>query len=193
MHTRLVHVPSIKSSISSDVRWKETQRRYGLDVERQVVGHITFIERKSQVGKDHVSIAWNGCCCDSTAISPQIFFLLLFRSISLFLIGAPFDTNSTIRIALGLTIWAKTVSNTFTRIILSYPRVDVLHIKCDRFPQTRDFLLQCPHCGTQEILQHWMIEATLLSTKPAVCWHGALHIEPIWLIPRQPWSEADFE
>src|SRR5436190_22922907 len=145
------------------------------------------------MGKHHVSIAWNGCCCDSTAISPEIFFFLFFRSISLFLISAPFDTNATIRITLGLSIWTKTVGNTFTGIIFPDPRINVLHIESDCFAQTRNFLLQCLHCGTQQVLQDSMIEATLLSAKPAVRGHRVLHVKPVGLVPRQPWPEADFE
>src|SRR2546430_2800197 len=114
-------------------------------------------------------------------------------SILLLLIGAPFNSNFTIRISFGLFVFTETVSHTFTWIILSHPRIDMFHVKSDCFSQTRDFLLQGTDGGMQQILKHPMIEAVLLLAKPAIRRHRTLHMKPVWLVPCQLWPEADLE
>ncbi len=120
---------------------KGVEHSHGLDVEGQEVGDVPFIERKGEISHHDITVNGIGGCCHARAVAPDVFLFFFGGAIGLYLVGALFDTETTIGIVWGLLVFLEAFEDVGTEVILFDIGIDVLDIVGNDFAQARDLLL----------------------------------------------------
>ncbi len=107
----LVDIPGIVGGIGRHVQRKVPQPRHQLDEQGQVIADIALVEGVGELGQDDIAIVGRGGGSDAGAVAPLIFFALLCGAIGVFLVGAAFDADATVRVATGLTLFTEAIGD----------------------------------------------------------------------------------
>jgi hypothetical protein len=101
----LIGIPGIEGGISGDMHRKGVQDGHGLDVERDEIGDVIFIERLGELGQHDIAIVRGDGGCHTRAVAPQQFLFFFDGAIGLLLIGTFFDAQTAIGVTCGLLIF----------------------------------------------------------------------------------------
>src|SRR5579859_595164 len=174
-----IHIPCIKSSISSQVSRECFKRQNGLLVERAEIEHIAFIERKRVFSQYNIAIVWVGSGGHAGAVAPDEFFFLFGRAIWLFLIGTSLHPEFTVRITWKHFGFVIPLRNVDAPIVLFHPSVDVLDIEGDDLTQTGNLFLEITHGRCQKGLEQGGIKGAQFFAHPILTRERFLAVKAI--------------
>lgn len=172
---------------------KEAEGGNGSQIQRLKRGDIAFIEGLGVLGEDDIAVVGGGCRNDARARAPEIFFFLFGGAIGLQQIGGAFDAEFAVGVASGLLMGIKALGNVLTRVVFSYPGVDMLDIDGNGFAESWNFGLQDGNGGMQEVAEKVVVKMLLFAPKMTVTRNGALDIKSVgqgWIKERM---EAKFK